>query len=199
MHIRKRYLLFVVLVLAAAGWFMSIKLIRKSEEREYNLTLQELKGVTKLVIWEQTFTLNDLETEQKVYFNWLTSKESVLSTVKGKMGFHIDLSDSANTSFELNKDSIIIKAPLKITFVSLDMGTLQQVREISIDPSIKVDKSEVVKHLDHKALEQYLPQIVAQIKNKRLIDQEKQLSKLTGKPVKIILTKMPGVNDWKGE
>lgn len=200
MHIKKRYLFLFVLIVVAA-LFLFIKLNGKwSEEKEtsqFNLSLQQLRGVTKLVVWEQDFMLNDIETIEKKYKFWFDSKESVSTTVHGKMGFHIDLSDSMHTRISHQKDTVYVDAPLQITYVSFDMSTLQQVKDRSLDPSINVDKEEIIKHLDQKALEQYLPTIISSLRTKSLTDQERQLSKLINKPVKITITKMPGVADWK--
>jgi hypothetical protein len=197
MHIRKRYLLLLGLVLVAVFWLLNTRITETKESRRYNLNLQQLRGVTKLVIWEQDFTLNDIETQEKTYFKMFTSRESVATTVNGKMGFHIDLSDSVHTRIEQGKDSILIRAPLQITYVSLDMGTLQQIKEASLDPSLNIDKNEIIKHLDQRALEKYLPVIEESLRNKPLTSQELQLSRLTGKPVRIQLTQMPRISDWR--
>ncbi|RKR85530.1 hypothetical protein BDD43_5801 [Mucilaginibacter gracilis] len=197
MHIRKRYILVVLLVFVALGWLLRLKAVEIADNRQYNFSLQQLRGVTKLVIWEQGFLLNNIESQQRTYFKTFTSKESVSTTIFGKIGFHINLADSVHTIIERNKDTILVKAPLQITYVSLDLGTLQQVKETSIDPFVKVDKNEVIKHLDHKALEKYLPGAIANLRDKPLTSQQKQLSRLVGKPVKIILTSMPKASDWK--
>lgn len=185
------------LVLVAVFWLLNTRITETKESRRYNLNLQQLRGVTKLVIWEQDFTLNDVETQEKTYFKMFTSRESVATTVNGKMGFHIDLSDSVHTRIEQGKDSILIRAPLQITYVSLDMGTLQQIKEASLDPSLNIDKNEIIKHLDQRALEKYLPVIEESLRNKPLTSQELQLSRLTGKPVRIQLTQMPRISDWR--
>ncbi|EHQ26065.1 hypothetical protein [Mucilaginibacter paludis] len=197
MHIRKRYILILAIIAAVVAWFLHLKAIETAEERQYNFSLQQLRGVTKLVIWEQDFLMSNLESQERTYFQMFTTKESVSTTVFGKIGFHINLADSVNTIIERNKDTIIVKAPLQITYVSLDLGTLQQVKEASIDPFVKVDKNEVIKHLNHKALEKYLPGAISVLKNRSLADQQKQLTRLVGKPVKIILTRMPKASDWK--
>lgn len=201
MHIKKRYLLLSALVLIL-GAYLFIKLNAKwteeKETKQFNLSLQQLRAVTKLVIWEQDFILTDIETKEKIYKYWFfDSKESVSTTIQGKMGFHIDLSDSANTAITRTKDSVFIKAPLLITYVSLDLGTMQQIKESSLDPTLEVDKEEVIKHLDQKALEQYLPQIQEALRTKDLKEQERKLSGLVGKPVRITITRMPVASDWK--
>jgi hypothetical protein len=197
MHIRKRYLLALLIIIVLVVWFFSLQIIKDKEDARFNVNLQQLRGVTKLVLWEQDFTLNDIESKERTYFNWLTAKESVSTNIKGKMGFDIDLADSLHTKIVRKKDTIYILAPLEITYVNLDMGSLQQVKQASIDPSVIVDKNEVIKHLDQKALEKYLPIVKAALQNKPLSVQEKQLTKLIGKPVKIVLTQMPAINNWK--
>lgn len=196
MHIRKRYILALLLIFGAVAWFFHLKAVETAENRQYNFSLQQLRSVTKLVIWEQDFLMNNLESQERTYFKMFTTKESVSTTIFGKIGFHINLADSVHTIIERNKDTIVVKAPLQITYVSLDLGTLQQVKETSLDPFVKVDKNEVIKHLDHKALEKYLPGAIANLKNRSLADQQRQLTRLVGKPVKIILTQMPKVSDW---
>lgn len=192
MRIKKRYLLGALLVCIAAfallfrkGW------VETKETQQFNLNLQQLRGVSKLVIWEQDFALNDLETKEKTYLKWFTAKESVITTVNGRMGFHIDLSDSIHTRITDFKDSILIQAPLQVTYVSLDMASLKQIKEASINPAVRINKEEIVKHLDQKALEQYLPAVKAALQTKSLTSQEEQLKRLTGKPVHIVLTGMP--------
>jgi hypothetical protein len=197
MHIKKRYLLLLLVIVIAGFWLINKKIVETKEERQFNLSMQQLRGVSKLVIWEQDFILNNLETQEKTYFSYFKSKESVSTTVNGKMGFHIDLADSIHTRIQNYKDSIVVSAPLQVTYVSLDMGTLQQVKEASLDPSINIDKNEIIKHLDQKALQQYLPIVIAGVQSRRLTTQEQQLSRLTGKPVKIKLTGMPKAADWK--
>ncbi len=199
MHIKKRYLLFIIVIIIAGLWFANKKFVETKEERRFNLSMQQLRGVSKLVIWEQDFVLNNIQTQEKTYFSYFKSKESVSTTVNGKMGFHIDLADSNHTHINRNGDTIVVSAPLQVTYVSLDMGTLQQVKEASLDPSLNIDKNEVIKHLDQKALEQYIPVVVAGVQSRTLTTQEQQLSRLTGKPVKIKITEMPKASDWKGE
>ncbi len=186
----------MALIAAGVLWVISTRITQTRETRQFNLNLQQLRGVTKLVIWEQDFTLNDMETQEKTYFKLFTSHESVATTVNGKMGFHIDLGDSIHTRIKQTKDSILVEAPLQITYVSLDMGTLQQIKDASLDPTLNIDKNEVIKHLDQKALEKYLPVIEESLRSKPLNSQQQQLSKLTGKPVRIVLTGMPRVSDW---
>lgn len=196
MNIRKRYILLLIIALGVA-WYAQTRFVENYNSRQYSMSLQQLRGVNKLVIWEQDFLLHDLETQERTYFKIFKAKESVSTIVSGKMGFDINLADSIHTIIEQNKDTIVVEAPLQITYVSLDMGTLQQVKEASLDPTLKVDKNEIIKHLDHKALEQYLPSVIANLKYRALTTQQHDLSRLTGKPVKIILTQMPRVSDWK--
>ena len=198
MHIKKRYLLLFSVIVLTGFWLINKKIIETKEERRFNLSMQQLRGVSKLVLWEQDFVLNNIQTQEKTYFQFFKSKESLSTTVNGKMGFHIDLADSVRTHIDRNGDTLIVSAPLQVTYVSLDMGTLQQVKEASLDPSINIDKNEVIKHLDQKALEQYLPVVIAGIQSRTLTTQEQQLSRLTGKPVKIKVTEMPRASDWKG-
>lgn len=191
MHVRKRYLLLVVLIAAALYFFTRKSCTDTRETSQLNVTIQQLRGVNKLVIWEQDFTLNDLQTKEKTYFKWFTTKESVITTVTGRMGFHIDLSDSIHTHITRTATSVLVQAPLHITYVSLDMGSLKQIKDASINPSVSIDEKEIIKHLDQKALEQYLPAIKATLANKALTEQEQQLQKLTGLPVHIEITGMP--------
>ena len=188
MHIPKRYLLLFIVVIAALAWVWHIGQVRTDEERNFSFNVLQLRGVAKLVIWEQNFVLNDVESNEHTYFSWITTKESVATTVNGKMGFHIDLADSVHTHIERQKDTLIVRAPLQVTYVSLDMATLQQVKEASLDPTVKVDEQDVIKHLSQKALQKYLPQITADLKTRGMASQQQQLSRLIGKPVKIVIT-----------
>lgn len=192
MRIRKRYLLAALLICVAAFALLFRKSwVETRETQQFNLNLQQLRGVNKLVVWEQDFALNDLETKEKTYLKWFTAKESVITTVNGRMGFHIDLSDSIHTRITSFKDSIVVQAPLQVTYVSLDMGSLKQIREASINPAVRINKEDIVRHLDQKALEQYLPTVKAAIQTRSLESQEQQLRRLTGKKIHIIITRMP--------
>ena len=195
MQIRKRYIFGFAIVFLGIAWYFQNKTINRYNQ--YNLSLEKLRSVTKLVVWEQDFLLNDLETDQKTYFNLFTTKESVMTTVSGKMGFHINLADTIHTVIDQDKDTIYISAPLQITYVSLDLTTLQQVKEASLDPTLKVDEHQIIKNLDQLALKKYLPSIIANVKDHPLTSQEQQLSKFIGKPVKILITKMPQASDWR--
>ena len=183
-----------IISVIAIIWMLSINFIQQKQTTQFNLSLQQLRGVAKLVIWEQDFQLNDITEKEKKYFNLFTTKESIATTVNGRMGFHINLSDSINTTFSNTKDTIYIKAPLLVTYISIDAATIKQVKESSLDPSLEVDKIEIIKQLNQRALQKYLPQINATIQSKPLTSQEQSLSKLCNKPVKIIITKMPTAN-----
>lgn len=198
MHIRKRYLLLAVVIVALILYLFTRKGCTDTQETtQFNVTLQQLRGVTKMVIWEQDFTLSDLQTKEKTYLKWFTTKESVITTVNGKMGFHIDLSDSVHTHITRTPESVLIQAPLQITYVSLDMASLQQIKDASINPAVAIDEKDIVKHLDQKALEQYLPAVKAAVSTKALTDQELQLQKLTGLPVHIEITGMPTASQYR--
>lgn len=198
MHVRKRYLLLIVVIVVAIGYVFTRKGCTDSRETsQFTVTVQQLRGVSKLVIWEQDFMLNDLQTKEKTYLKWFTTKESVITTVSGKMGFHIDLSDSVHTHITRTPQSVLIEAPLQITYVSLDLGSLQQVKDASINPAVTIDEKDIIKHLDQKALEQYLPAIKAVLSTKALTEQEQQLQKLTGLPVHITITGMPSPSQYR--
>lgn len=198
MHVRKRYLLLAVLIAAAALYLFTRKGCTDTRETsQFNVTLQQLRGVNKLVIWEQDFTLNDLQTKERTYLKWFTTKESLITTVSGRMGFHIDLSDSVHTHITRTAESVLIQAPLQITYVSLDMESLKQVKDASINPAVNIDEKEIIKHLDQKALQQYLPAVKAALATKSLTDQEHQLQKLTGLPVRIEITGMPVPSQYR--
>lgn len=192
-----KYIAIILVVVLIAYFFVFKKFITTQENNAININLEKLKEVTKLVIWEQDFTLNDVEEKTRKYFNIIPAKESVSTTINGKMGFHVDLSDTSNTIIRRANDTIYITAHLRITYVSLDLGSLKQVKESSLDPTLEVDKEAVIKKLDHKALEKYLPQVKTYIETQPLTYQEKQLSNLLQKPVKLHISKVPVVSDWK--
>lgn len=169
--------------------------------QQISLQLNQLRGVAKLVLWEQTFTLNNTESISRKYFGLIKSEESIHSTIEGKMGFHIDLADSINTHFDRINDTIYITAPLRNTYIELDLSTLTQVKESSLDPSLEIKKEEVVKNLQQKAIAEYLPTIKDQISAKDIQYQESKLSQMTGVPVKISITSFPDASGfhWKGD
>lgn len=192
-----KYLVLLAIIAIAVYFFVFKKYAETKETTSINIELNKLKEVTKLVIWEQDFVLNDIEEKERKYLKFFTTKETVSTTINGKMGFHVDLSDTSSTKISKLKDSIYIVAPLRITYVSLDLGSLKQVKESSVDPTLDVDKEEVIKKLDQKALAKYLPQVKAFIETQPLTYQEKQLSNLLGKPVKLIISSVPTIYDWK--
>ena len=177
-------------------WFVNASMITTKENQQFNLSLQQLRSAAKLVIWEQDFQLSDITEKEKVYFDMFTASESVATTINGKMGLHIDLADSVNTKIYKAGDTLEVQAPLRITYVSLDLGTLKQVKESSLDPTLEVDKDEIIKQLSQKALEKYLPDVIAAIRTMGLEEQQQKLQELTGLPVRITLTQMPAVSDW---
>lgn len=192
-----KYLVLLPIIAIAVYFFVFKKYAETKENTSINIELNKLKEVTKLVIWEQDFVLNDIEEKERKYLKFFTTKETVSTTINGKMGFHVDLSDTSSTKISKLKDSIYIVAPLRITYVSLDLGSLKQVKESSVDPTLDVDKEEVIKKLDQKALAKYLPQVKSFIETQPLTYQEKQLTNLLGKPVKLIISSVPTIYDWK--
>jgi hypothetical protein len=172
------------------------KWLQQQEQEQTMLVLQKLQSVTKLVIWEQDFVLTDVTTLQKNYLGLFTSEEKLSTQVPGKMGFHIDLSDTIHTKIKHTKDSVFIKAPLKITYVTMQLSAMQQTKESSLDPTLNIDKEAVIKKLDAVALQKYLPGIIQQVQNQSLADQQRYLGNLIGKPVAISFSKMPTANEW---
>jgi hypothetical protein len=75
--------------------------------------------------------------------------------------------------------------------VTIDNSTIEQIKESSYDPSVEIDKEQIVKRLNEIALREQLKPALAKAKKESLAKQEKSLTALTGKPVKIILTDMP--------
>lgn len=191
MHLKKYFWTTAATLTALALLFFSVRLFKTKQDAEYRLQLAQLRAVTKLVIWEQDFVLTDLEKTEREYFNLFKTSESVLSTVPGRMGFHIDLGDSLNTKISLNKNEIVIEAPLMLSYVDIDLSKLIQVKDASFDPTLDISKSEVVRKLNQKALEKYLPEVEKEIKAKELTAQELSLEKLTGKKVLIVITSYP--------
>lgn len=189
---RDRFILITsIAAIILIGMMLYNHFTAENQNQSYNLSLQQLRGVTKLVIWEQDFQLNDITEKEKHYFGLIDTKESVSTTINGRMGFHIDLSDSLHTAIIPKNDTMYVEAPLQLTYINLDLGSLKQVKESSLDPSLEVDKAEVIKNLNQRALQKYLPQVTAEIKTKPLTKQEADLSKLCGRPVHIVITKMP--------
>lgn len=191
-------LIVIVLVIAALYFFFN-KWQVSQKEQQNQLQLQELRGVAKLVIWEQKFTLHNTESISRKYFGMIETKESIHSAIDGKMGFHIDLADSVHTRFTRKEDTIIISAPLRNTYIELDLATLEQVKESSLDPSLEIKKEEVVKNLRQKAVEEFIPNIQNNISQKDISYQEEKLSRLTKTPVKIRITEYPEENQihWR--
>ncbi len=179
------------------------KFVERKTTVNYNFNPGQLRAQTKIVIWEQDFTLSFTEVKEKKYFNsdWLKFKESVAASAKGKMGFHIDLSDSVKTTIKFKNDTVYINTPLELTYVQIDLRTIEMIRNASLDPTLRINKDSVLKMLDQRAIKEFMPATIENIKLKTLEEQEKALSRLTQKPVKIKLSKVPTVQstinmDW---
>lgn len=194
-------MLIAVAISLIIGWRELRQWKIKERERQQQLQLNELRGVAKLVLWEQDFTLQNTETISNQYFKLIKTEEKISSTINGKIGFHIDLADSIRTHFSRKGDTIIVSAPLQNTFIEMDLGSLTQIKERSIDPSLNLKKEEVIKSLQLKAAQEFIPNIQAHIQEKDLKYQEGKLAQLTGTPVKIQITSYPSIEQarWRME
>jgi len=173
--------------------FVSTKIIERNRTEESNIIFDKLRSTAKLVIWEQDFKLMNITKMEKKYFgsDLLKFTEKVSTTANGRIGFHIDLGDTINTTFTITEKAIEIHAPLQLTYVTIDNSTIEQIKESSYDPSVEIDKEEIVKRLNEIALREQLRPALEKAKKQALTEQEKSLTALTGRPVKIILTDMP--------
>ncbi len=173
--------------------FISFKISERKASEENNIIFGKLRSTAKLVIWEQDFRLMNITKMEKKYFGseLLKFSEKVSTTAKGRIGFHIDLGDTINTTFTLTEKAIEIHAPLQLTYVTIDNSTIQQIKEASYDPTVEVSKEEIVKRLNEMALREQLEPALAKAKKLRLTKQEKSLTAMAGRPVKIIITDMP--------
>ena len=181
--------------------FVNLKIIERRTIEENNIIFDKLRSTAKLVIWEQDFRLMNITKMEKKYFgsDMLKFTEKVSTSAKGRLGFHIDLGDTIHTTFTITEKAIEIHAPLQLTYVTIDNGTIEQIKESSYDPSIEIDKEAIVKRLNEIALREQLKPALAKAKKQTLTKQEKSLSALAGRPVKIVLTDMPTLQnsiDW---
>ena len=193
----KVYRVIVIIVIIVAALLVirlvNMKISQQNTIEENNIIFDKLRATAKLVIWEQDFRLTNITKTEKKYFgsDMLKFTEKVSTTAKGRIGFHIDLGDTINTTFTITDKAIEIHAPLQLTYVTIDNSTIDQIKESSYDPSVEVDKEHIVKRLNELALREYLQPALAKAKKESLATQERSLTALAGKPVKIILTDMP--------
>jgi hypothetical protein len=173
--------------------FVNMKITERRTSEENSIIFDKLRSAAKLVIWEQDFKLVNVTKMEKKYFgsDLLKFTEKVSTTANGRIGFHIDLGDTINTTFTITEKAIEIHAPLQLTYVTIDNSTIEQIKESSYDPSVEVNKEEIVKRLNEIALREQLKPALAKAKRQSLEQQEKSLTALTGRPVKIVLTDMP--------
>lgn len=173
--------------------FVNMKISERRTSDENTIIFDKLRSTAKLVIWEQDFKLLNITKMEKKYFDSEMFKftEKVSTTAKGRIGFHIDLGDTINTTFTITEKAIEVHAPLQLTYVTIDNGSIEQIKESSFDPSVEVDKEEIIKRLNEIALREHLKPALAKAKKQSLEKQEKSLSALTGRPVKIVITDMP--------
>lgn len=195
-------LLIVIIALLLVVRYIMPKFVEKQVNTTYNFNPGQLRAETKIVIWEQDFSLSFTEKREKKYFNsdWLKFTESIAASAKGKMGFHIDLSDEEKTKIKFDRDTVFIETPLELTYVQIDLGTIEMIKKASIDPTLNLSKDSIIHKLDQKAIREFLTPTIETIKMKSVDKQEKALSHLTGKPVVIKFNDVPTVqstiNDW---
>lgn len=196
------WVMLIIIIIFFAIKYLLPSFVEKNQQTIYNFNPDELRAQTKIVIWEQDFTLNFTERKTKKYFksDWLKFTESIATSAKGKMGFHIDLSDTTNTIIDFKNDTVVINTPLELTYVQIDLGTIEMIKKASIDPSLNVSKDSIIHKLDQRAIEQFLQPTISTIKLKSLNEQERFLSRLTNKPVRISYNKVPlikeTINKW---
>jgi hypothetical protein len=173
--------------------YVNMKIVERKTTEENNIIFDKLRGTAKLVIWEQDFKLVNITKMEKKYFgsDLMKFTEKVSTTANGRIGFHIDLGDTINTSFTITAQAIEIHAPLQITYVTIDNSSIDQIKEASYDPSVEINKEDIVKRLNELALREHLKPALDKAKKQSLSQQEKSLTALTGRPVKIIITDMP--------
>jgi hypothetical protein len=173
--------------------FVNTKITERRAIKENSLIFDKLRSTAKLAIWEHDFKLLKVNMMEKKYFgsNLLKFSKRGSATANGRIGFHIDLADTINTRFTITEKTVEIHAPLQLTYVSIDNGIIEQIKESSHDPLVEIDKEAIVKRLNEIALREQLKPSLVKAKKQSLSKQEKSLSTLTGRPVKIVLTDMP--------
>ena len=173
--------------------YVNMKIVERKTTEENNIIFDKLRGTAKLVIWEQDFKLVNITKMEKKYFgsDLMKFTEKVSTSANGRIGFHIDLGDTINTSFTITTQAIEIHAPLQLTYVTIDNSSIEQIKEASYDPSVEINKEDIVKRLNEMALREHLKPALDKAKKQSLAQQEKSLTALTGRPVKIIITEMP--------
>lgn len=193
---RRIFNLLTILVLLVVAGFIAYSKYSEEKRIEQNvIILEKLREATKIVIWEQDFHLTNTSEKTKTYLKYIKTSEKVITSVYGSLGFHIDLMDTINTEIDIEENDIIIKAPLKLTYLTINNSSINQVKEASLDPTINVDKEQIVKELNEIALRQNLEKSISMIKAENLDKQEASLKALTGREVKIILTDYPKLED----
>lgn len=196
------WVMLVIIIIFFAVKYLVPSMVEKNVETTYNFNPGQLRAQAKIVIWEQDFTLSFTEKKTKRYFksDWLKFTESIAASAKGRMGFHIDLSDTVNTRIKFENDTVYINTPLELTYVQIDLGTIDMIKKASIDPTLNVSKDTIIHKLDQRAIEEFLEPNISTIKLKTLGEQEKALSRLTNKPVRIKFSDVPTVkgtiNNW---
>jgi hypothetical protein len=189
MQVRKRYI-FLGIVCLGVLWFVQNKAIDYYENKNNNPNLAKLKSLDKFVVWNQDFLLHNLDIKDSTH-NFLNN-----AIVSGKIAFAIDLADSIHTTIIDDKNTITITAPLQISYINYDVNTLILISDASANKALNLTKRQVIKYLDQKTLEQYLPLVTDDMQHNALSVPQQKLSDLTGKLVKINLTKMPQISDW---
>ena len=170
--------------------FVNIRLVELKTIEKNEFIMEQLQAKAKLVIWEQDFKLNNLVKAEKKYFDqeWFKFSESVLTTAKGRLGLHIDLADSVGTKIEIGEKEVKIRAPLQLTYLSIDPSTIIQIKESSLDPTLEVSKEDIIRRLSEIAIRENLKPAINKAKREPVRKQEEFLSRLTGRKVNIIIT-----------
>jgi len=173
--------------------YVNMKIVERKTTEENNIIFGKLRSTAKLVIWEQDFKLVNITKMEKKYFgsDLMKFTEKVSTTANGRIGMHIDLGDTINTSFTITAQAIEIHAPLQLTYVTINNSSIEQIKEASYDPSVEINKEDIVKRLNEMALREHLKPALDKARKQSLAQQEKSLTALTGRPVKIVITDMP--------
>jgi hypothetical protein len=95
----------------------------------------------------------------------------------------------------MGEKSIEIHAPLQITYITIDNSTIEQIKESSYDPTIEIDKEQIVKRLNELALREQLKPALVKAKKQSLAKQEKSLSAIAGRKVVIKISSYPSLEN----
>lgn len=192
------YSLIGILVILGVIGFIILKLLKvdfsgnRNEDKKTQIA-ETIRSQGKIIILEDKFSHSNIAALEKKYFDtpWLKGIGKSKLSVKGSMGFLIDLADTARCKLIFKSNELEIVAPLKLAYFALDDATIHQAGLAESDTKSRAGKNKIIQRIAEIALRENLDKMFEKAKKQTMEKQEKELHKLVKVPVTITLTGSP--------